>query len=264
MVSATRPYTDAHAIARLDFALIFRGEIDAGAKTTLVDRLTSHLSTFGLDRVEPDEDDDDDHAIAFERRSDDEQVAEEVHVHENYVHVVWSDYRGWPFSRDGALERLQPVLSLLGDGVLELGAVGLAYHDVFLTDKATDYRSESVFRADTPLLAPFIIKQGATWRYWVDWIEQAPAVSSWRNRAALSIDVGNRNDDDGGKIHVTEVVHRQRLSPSQDGAKVSEKDLSSMWDQAHSDNRSLMKRLITDEMLELVGLKEGPNEHAMH
>lgn len=268
MVMSTRPYTDAHAIARLDFALIFTSELEDEAKARLGTSLEAHLKPLGLDPVGPEDEedgdlDDDEGALAFARKGEDDRVAEEVHVHENYVHVIWSDYRGWVLSRDGALERLAPVLDLIRSGALEVGAVGLAYRDVFLTDEASSFDAEALFRTVEGVVPPFLLRKGAKWRHWSGWAEPVVAGDRWRNTCMLGIDVGERSQEDGPAVHVTEVIHRQRLSTAQDGGTVAVDDLSALWDEAHNQNRWLVQRLVGDVMLELIGLKEGPNEHAM-
>ncbi|WIX23711.1 hypothetical protein PUV44_12270 [Xanthomonas arboricola pv. corylina] len=157
---STRPYTDAHAIARLDFALLFKKDLDAETQQDLVSRLASHLDKFGLQRLAPNDsddalDEDGDEVFAFARKDEDGDVVEEVHVHENYVHVIWSDYRGWLLSRDGAIERLGPAIDLIGSGTVEFAGVGLAYRDVFLTDEGALFDASKVFRKDSELLPSF-------------------------------------------------------------------------------------------------------------
>lgn len=265
---STRPYTDAHAIARLDFALLFKKDLDAETQQDLVSRLSSHLGKFGLQQLAPNDsdavlDEDGDEVFAFARKDEDGDVVEEVHVHENYVHVVWSDYRGWLFSRDGAIERLGPAIDLISSGTVEFVGVGLAYRDVFLTDEGALFDASKVFRKDSELLPSFLIGKGSKWRHWSGWFEPESAVSQWRNACMLGIDLGERSQDDGPKVHVTEIVHRQRVYAAKEGSGAAAVELAMMWDEAHKQNRSLMNRLICDQMLELIGLKEGPNEHAM-
>ena len=267
MVMLTQPYTAAHAIARLDFALIFSKKLEDGQRKSIAEALDGHLKAYGLHAAVSEEggvsEDDDDDVVAFVRKGQDEQIAEEVHVHENYVHVVWSDYRGWVLSRDGALERLKPVIEMVEQGRLVLGGVGLAYRDVFITDDASQFSARSLFRSDGDLLPSFLMEKGAKWRHWTGWHESGTPTEKWRSFCMLGVDVGDRVQEDGQTIHVAEVVHRQRLSPTQEGEGIAVEDLSFLWNEAHKQNRFAMHRLIGDEMLELIGLKECQSEQSM-
>lgn len=257
-MSASRPFTDAHAIARLDFALVFsdhlaeelRNELQAGLRELLPEEV-----------FEAQEDSDDgDRVYALQRKGQDDEVTEAVHVHAHYVHVVWFDYRGWSFSRDEAIKRLQPVLKMVRSGRLSLAASGLAYRDVFFNDDPSNYSAADVFRRDSRYLAPMAFESGGTWRHWLTWMEPTPG-ADFKSYSSLGIDarvLPSEGEGDSG-THVTDIAHRQQIVGNQSGdvgVEWSDENLIRAWDAAHEVNQKVISGLLTTEMLRRIGLAE--------
>lgn len=258
-MSNTRPFTEAHAIARLDFSLNFRSELSDEQREQLSLALETHLNQFERAAADTDDEEDgDESAIVFNRVGEDDEVTESVHIHGNYVHVVWSDYRGWSFSRDGALGYLQPVLASLRDGRLALSSVGLTYHDVFFNDVPDSYHAGDVLKTGSQFVAPKIFSSGQRWRHWLAWSNAEPENASLITNATLKIDAFSLSEDDS-PLHCTAIVHSQSLRWRDDSlfANPADEDVIGAWDNARVANRALITELITDDMLERVGLKEG-------
>lgn len=258
-MSNTTPFTEAHSIARLDFALIFKGELSDEQRAQLALELQKHLDQFER-VVEDDSDEDDDSVTAFERRGEGDEVTEVVHIHENYVHVVWSDYRGWSFSRDGAIDYLRPVLRWVRDGRLVLASVGLAYRDVFFNEDPDTYDAGDVLKIGSPYVAPKVFSSGEKWSHWFAWSDSNLVGTPIRAKSTLRIEANLLTaGEDEASMHCTEIAHRQNIRWGHSVALTSPSDaeLRNAWDCAHRANRALMQELITHEMLERIGLKEG-------
>lgn len=260
-VSSIRPFTDAHAIARLDFALIFVEHLTDDQRTAVEARLLQHLSSDGYVESEDDEDDDGDRVYALARTGEADEVTEAVHVHSHYAHVAWFDYRGWSFCRDGAIARLRPVLEMASEGSLELSGVGLAYRDVFFDDDAHEHRADSVLRRGCRYLPAFTFECEGKWRQTVSW-HHFMSDAAFGVFANLDVDSGVSRSDgtDEAERHITDISHRQQIYRTKSVAGAvnwDEATLAQAWDTAHANNRDLMVELLTDEMLQRIGLKEG-------
>jgi len=261
-VSNTNPFTEAHAIARLDFALIFQNNLSDEQRAQLALELQKHLDQFER-LVENDGSEDEEPVIAFERKGEVDEVTEAVHIHGNYVHVVWSDYRGWAFSRDGAINYLRPVLRWIRDERLVLTMVGLAYRDVFFNDKPETYDTGEVLKIGSSYVAPKVFSSGKKWRHWLAWSDSNLGGASFRTQSTLRIEADLLSvGEDEATIHCTEIAHRQSVRWGHAAALMnpSDDDLRNAWDCAHRANHALIQELITDDMLERIGLKEGSDE----
>lgn len=265
-VSNTTPFTDAHAIARLDFALIFKKDLTDDERAQLALELQAHLDQFN--RVEADNDDEgDEPSIAFDRTGEDDEVTESVHIHGNYVHVVWSDYRGWSFSRDSAIGYFQPVLKWVREGRLALSSISLVYRDVFFNETPDTYSASEVLKMGGQYVAQKIFSSGPRWRHWLAWrnseAESLPVVTYATLR--IEADVVVPTGDDNASFHCTEIIHSQNLRWRDDALLTapSDEELRKAWNSAHGANHALIQELITDDMLERIGLKEGSNERPL-
>lgn len=257
-MSASRPFTDAHAIARLDFALVFSEHLAEDLRNELQAGLRELLPEESFEAEEDNEDGDSVYALV--RKGEDGEITEAVHVHAHYVHVVWFDYRGWSFSRDEAIKRLQPALNMVRSGRLNLTASGLAYRDVFFNDDPSAYSADDVFRRDSRYLAPMAFDSGGTWRHWLTWMEATPG-AEFKSYSSLGIDArvlpadGEKDSD----IHVTDIAHRQQIVGNKNGdmsVEWSDENLARAWDAAHEVNHKVISGLLTTEMLKRIGLAE--------
>lgn len=258
-MSNTVPFTDAHAIARLDFALTFKNDLSDEERDQLALALQAHLDQF--ERVGADDDGDDEFPIAFDRKGEDDEAMESVHIHRNYVHVAWSDYRGWSFSRDGAIGYLRPVLDWVREGRLALSSVTLAYRDVFFNETPDTYDAREVLKVGSQYVAPKIFSSGQRWRHWLAWGNEEHNEWPMVTFATLRIEAFPAGDDDA-PLHCTEITHSQSQRWRDDAvlARPSDDELRNAWNDARGVNQALIRELLTDDMLERIGLKEGTNE----
>lgn len=250
----TRPFTDAHAIARLEFAIIYRDTFDSGFIDKLRPFLVEELADFDLAT-----DSDDNAVLAFEKRDEEGEITEEVHVHGNYIHAVWSDYRGWTLSRDGSASKLSQIIEFGRKLGLPAAHIGLAYRDVFFNDEPASYTPHDVFRSDCRFLPQASFSLGKKWRTSFSWPESN--VEDLVNvLSTLGVEARLRAFDEAESAtttHVTEIVHKQQIRPLKESAKQdwTRELLILAWDIAHFRNVNLMRELLTVGMLEKVGLK---------
>lgn len=261
-MSNARPYTEAHAIARADLALLFSDDLADAQRAKLLEGLRALLTPLGFDELaDADEDDADESAVAFQRKGIDDEITEEVHLHENYAHVVSWDYRGWTNCRDSAVTHLQPVLELARDGGVKIICAGLAFRDVFFSDEPDAFSAQEIFSRGSRFLPPVTFSSGKTWRHTFNWREEATEEPGVEIYSSFSVDARERAkaEDEKATTHVTEIMHRQQIygNNSEDPAvEWADDALRGKWDCAHRLNKALLSDLLSNEMSIRIGLKE--------
>lgn len=255
-VSNTRPFTEAHAIASVDFGVLFPADLPAKTRQAIARALTKHLAKDRFVQEKSDEDD----VIAFERKStpDESDVAEEVHIHDDFIHVVTYDYRGWSLTIEQMLGRLEPVFEMVRQGAVSPQYFGLTFRDVFVNLQPATYIPDEVFSRSSRFLPAFSFDVGETWRHSSWWDEGPKASPTTRN--FLTIDARVRKPKGGGKSrHFTEITHGQRLSGNKSkGSAVTwiADSLRSRLDQAHQRNKNILGDLLSSDMIQRIGLEE--------
>jgi hypothetical protein len=250
-VSNTKPFTEAHAIASVDFGLIFQDELPDKDRRALAMALTDHLKQFTRTEGQGDG------VVVFRRKGEGEDdVAEEVHVHKDFVHAITFDYRGWLLTRNDLVDRLAPVIDKAREGELEPSSMGLTFHDVFVNDDPSSYSPSEVFTSSS-FLPEFVFEAGGMWRQSLQWDDVLEA----NTRNFLAIEARNRPlEGDEEVAHFTEITHSQRLSGNQVISREVEwsyDSISRRLDHAHRRNKVLLMSLLSQDMIERIGLKEG-------
>lgn len=260
-VSSFRPFTEAHAIAKLDFALLFSDHIRGELQHELQEELQEVLSASGFARLVPR--DDDQEISGWERKDEDGDVTEAIHFHAHFAHVVWYDYRGWSNCRDSSIRWLSSVVSRASMGSLNISGIGLECRDVFFFDEAESYRPEGLFKFGTRYLSPIAFQSGPRWRQMISWDDQLKIANRdlrRRNSVECITEPLDRLVDDDSELHVTEISHRQTLGLAHDDAARSDlasDGLRKIWNAAHEANKELIGELLTDDMLRTIGLLES-------
>lgn len=259
----TRPFTDAHAIAWIDLAILFRAKLSAEQQAYVRANFERILVPEGFEAARAD----DGGAGAFERKGIAGEVTEEVHIHEQFVHLIWNEYRGWTFTLDAALKRVGFLLEDLRDGRIEPAGMGLAVRDVFFNDDPDTYQILDVFGADSRFIPRIAYEcDDESWRqsvsYW-DARKDNPIYSSVSIQARVaypdSDDEDKHSDTDDEGIHVTEIVHRQSIYGNKDAESAVEWSMNAVrerWSELHQRNKKLMFELLSDEMISTIGLRE--------
>lgn len=265
-VADTRPYTEAHAVVWVDIAIIFERKLSSKQLRRLGAVFNKALPELGLVASDADGHGDG-RRFVFSKKGEDGSVTETLHIHDNFVHVLQSEYRGWTVTRDAAIERLTPLIALLPDAELPAGCLGMAFRDAFLQDEPKKYDIVDVFKPNI-YLPRFVFDAGRLWDIRLEWRE-SDVPKPWEGAVSrLSVDAEVRGASpkvaDGKKseqfLHVSEITHRQQVMVR----KLKEKpqlswsvDMVRDWlDYLHDRNKALINELLTDAMLERIGLKE--------
>lgn len=253
-MSNTQPFTEAHAVAAVDVALIFEEKLSSSTRLLIASSLKSHLKE-GFRKLAPKERDS--KIIAFQRKID-EDIAEEVHIHDRFVHVSLWDYRGWSITKKDMVGRVEPVLEMARGGELKLTSAGLVFRDVFINNDPSTYAPADVFRASSRFLPPLAFSAGKIWRHTFSWANEKALGLKLRSNLTVkaSIDSIGEDDEDG---HITEIAHRQEIMGNISGdpaVEWSSERLNAKLDSAHQHNKDILIDLLSFEMCQKIGLKE--------
>lgn len=204
-------------------------------------------------------------ALLWRRENSSGERLEEVHLHPHFAHAVSYEYRGWARTRDEILERLEPILSMCRSGEIAGLGYGLAYVDVFLNDSGENYDAAEVFAPDTRLLGSQAFGGGESWKQEIWWSLNDGT------RAALQVDakfVDREDESTAGEVDEegeSKPVHLTEVTVRLSGLRNSELDASVQWEQSavkaafdhlHNVNKDIMVRLLSEEMIKQIGLRE--------
>lgn len=261
-----RPYTDAHAVMGVDIAVLFDDKLTSNQLARLGASFEAEMVKHGL-AVSKGRSGDNGSRLAFEKTDANGSVIEDVHIHENFVHVIQKEYRGWTLTRDTALERLSPLLDLLPDNELPVCGVGMSFRDAFLVDDPRQYEINDVFKPNI-YLPQFVFEGGRFWQTRSEWADSDPPDPWNRRYSQLTVDArvrsssekGDDSEDSKDFLHVTQLTHRQQMVvwDVENLAKLKwgGEEARRWLDCLHDRNKILVKALLNDAMLEKIGLKE--------
>jgi hypothetical protein len=249
----TRPFTEAHAVASVDLALLFEGEVSAKTR----DHLTiSFLDFEGFKLVVKEHENP--KVSAFKRAVDDnaDDVVEEVHIHESFVHVLQFDYRGWALTKQQMIDRLQPAVECVRSGELKLAGAGLMVRDVFVNDEPATYTATDVFAENGLMLPKSAFSAKNPWRFSLSETESLNEAGDLRS--TVSIEAKERVVSKGHKAHFTEITHSQQAGNFKRSSDLDwlNKFFETGVDALHQRNKNMLFDLLTPEMIERIGLKE--------
>lgn len=255
----TRPFTDAHAIVSVDLALGFDDPLSEDVFRELEGSLGTALVSEKFVKDESASEKNVGMHLAYERKSDDGEVMEFVHVHPDYIHAQVYEYRGWELTRDRLVEVLKPVLKIACSSATPAEALFLSFKDAFLNDESDGYSASDVFKPND-LLPNAVFKSSG---YWVHRLSMNFAgddgTKRWSNiYSRLGIDAGIKSMDDDNERHVTELTHRQGsfVAPGVDvETAFNEESVKLRLDVMHNRNREVMLELLNDEMCSRIGLE---------
>ena len=255
----TRPFTDAHAIVSVDLALGFDEPLTEDVFRELEGSLAAVLVPEKFVKDESDPDPDVGIYLVYERKSEEGEIMEFVHVHPNYVHAQVFEYRGWELTRDRLVEVLRPVLKIARSSVTPAEAMFLSFTDAFLNDELDGYDVSDVFKPND-FLPNTVFQSSGYWEHRLGMsFSTDDGTKRWSNIfSRLGIDAGMKSMDDDTDTHVTEVKHRQGsfVAPNVDvEAAFSEESVKLRLDVMHTRNREVMLELLNDEMCSRIGLE---------
>jgi hypothetical protein len=255
-VANTRPFTEAHAIVFVDVAITFETAPHKGTRSAIASKMRASLKSEGFDEVdEATASRGDGLLVGFEKKDEEGDTLECIHIHDTFVHAMFFEYRGWEHIRESAVKKLGSVLNVIRQGRLKAKGIGVACRDAFLNDSVDDYEVTDVFKQNE-FLPKISFNLGSFWRQDLSWTDSG--TGNWKRcHTMLTINAKLANEDDDA-FHVTEITHKQMLKINQ--AKVdsawSEKSVRAHLDFLHERNKEVVKSLLNDAMLETIGLKE--------
>ena len=259
----TRPFTEAHAIACVDVAVIFDSEIEDLLDSSISAAVDDHLQAHKFVRKKQNK-----KSWVWQLLSEGGERLEEAHLHDGFMHVSSFQYRGWTNSRDLAVSRLSPVLALCRSGELTGVAQGLAIIDVFINDTGSDYEAREVFSEQSKVLSSTAFSGSGEWRQDLEWELESGAV-----RANLSVTAREVDEDDGEgdpnssedaqadgspqrSKHVTRVALRLSSDGNFDADLSVEETFKAELNRLHQLNKSVMLDLLSGDMSKAIGLRE--------
>lgn len=268
-VTNTRPFTEAHAVAGVDVAVVFEDKLSDIDQEELRSALASVVEAEDFVAATSD----DGGELAFKRRGIDGETIEELHIRGAFVHTMWHEYRGWTRTREAALRRLAPVFDRIRSGRLKALGLGMAYKDVFVNEELAKYSVFEVFRANSRFIPPMTFESDEPlWKSSINWVAAAPDNGVHTTYSSLSMEAKIESFDDSedededaeedDSVHATEILHRQSIYRRDRNKKV---DLAVEWSEdairgrlglLHSQNKAVMLELLSDEMVSAIGLKE--------
>lgn len=255
----TRPYTEAHAVAWVDIALFLDGKLSADQRDDLRAAFKTALEAEGFVAGKSR----DKSAVTFKRNGIAGEVVDELHIHETFVHIKSNEYRGWTFTRDMAIKRFGPLFARLKNGRIKVSGIGLAYRDAFLCDTPKNYDVSDVFRLENRFLPAAVLTSGNRWKQEVSLPGGAFADNPLKISTTLTIEAKVTSSDDeeavSRELHATEITHSLTIRWNKSAASVvkwSEIRFRNLLDSLHQQNKSVLLELLSEEMIDKIGLKE--------
>ncbi len=263
-VSGTRPFTEAHAIAWVDFGFGFGRNLDRAGIGAVRRSLHSLLAHRGYGQSRRGRRGD--VAAMYERRNHAGELVEAFHVHEEHLHIVLHEYRGWEQTKRRALDVLVPAIEIIQGLKIDVTKAGLVFRDIFINDDPTSYAASDVFK-DSDYLPRRSMGSNPFWSAtFIEDIEnddqRDEQSGSWTQIfSKIVADARIRGNESDGLRHVTTLTHSQMLFVDRDEpGKLFAWDfdaLSSAFDVMHDMNAMIVLDVLSNEMSERIGLKEA-------
>jgi hypothetical protein len=246
----------------MDAGIGLRESLDVERVRALGAELQGALEGEGFLRAT--EDEDDELPVAFKRTNADGDVLETVHVHDDHIHVLAHEYRGWEFTRDQVVKRLAPALSLARSELCEPAGLMLVFRDRFITDKPEEYDPYEVFKPNDFLPAA-VFNHGALWTHQLALNFPVGQEDRPRLYSRLSVNAGVESVDENDEKfeHSTDITHRQLMFRNREAdvnVEWSEEQVKFRLDAMHLRNKELMLELLSEEMSDRIGLRETTDE----
>ena len=258
--AGTRPYTDAHAIVWVDMGFSFSQGITEEALADVRPALSKLLLPEGFKKGRTGKAKSENLA-SFERRSEDGEILEVVHLHRGHFHVVTHEYRGWDFTKARSLSRLFPVFHALQNAGIAINKWVLVFRDGFLNDDIGSYSPADVVRPNQ-YIPRAALSAGPFWNssFVLNIDNESPvAERAWSNSFSRLVVDARIRENDKKHQHVTFITHSQMMFRNfgiRKKVKWSEDHVDSVLDLMHDKNADLLREVLSLEMVDRIGLTE--------
>lgn len=180
-------------------------------------------------------------------------VAWAVSIRPGFIACNCMDYDRWASIKPTAIELLTPFLKAAIAKGQQIQAVGLQYQDVFRVNCAIGSESlATLFRQNSAFIPGHLLKQHSLWHSHQGWFSESPEQQRLLNNVNLDV-----LEQDSHLLVKLNGQHRV-FSLSGDG-KVSRvidgEQLEEILDFLHIQNKKVLGEVLSDEILDRIGLK---------
>uniref|UniRef100_A0A7C1T8F5 TIGR04255 family protein n=1 Tax=Agrobacterium albertimagni TaxID=147266 RepID=A0A7C1T8F5_9HYPH len=180
----------------------------------------------------------------------------------NSVSVHCMEYSRWTEVWPKAYRILAEIFQPCEQHLLPLMNVGLRYVDRFdFTNDPALYDARLLIRAGSPHIAPQVLDCGARWHSYTGWFEFSKELGM-EVLQQLNVDAVEQI---GTKLPIVSITHASLLRGQAPGqldnfrrfTHMSDSMIARLMSVAHSNNQRLLREVLTDDMLNGIGLGLG-------
>lgn len=257
IVTGYKPFTEAHAIASVEIAIILDTSIThedgASLKQALAPLISEEDYSSGGEPV------DNEGSLAFVMMRNDVagDLTEQLFLGGKIFGLRSLDYRGWTFTRDAAARRASFFFDWCAANGRKIDSFGLKLTDKFIYEgPIQDFDINRVLNSGSKYLPRAAIEANAFWKTRIAWFEECQSDVHSYNVIECSVGSGDKTDEDEHSVeYVAEVAHRQRTHRPEDVFDSTE--FSEVLDLMYVQNKKVVGSLLNEDMLGRIGLKEA-------
>ncbi len=161
-------------------------------------------------------------------------------------------YSSWTDEKEMAIKFIKVVLHLLEHSDNLINGVILQITDRFIETASGNYNIENVFNKGSPYLTRNSLTQGPFWHVFQGWFDGPSDVIQGQCLNVLNISTNVTRE------YVSNIEHsvQYRMNELKETVSYSQNtgSLSSIFDELHEKNKTVIKELLCNEQLEAIGL----------
>jgi uncharacterized protein (TIGR04255 family) len=180
----------------------------------------------------------------------------------NSVSVHCVDYSRWTEVWPIAYGILKPIFRACDEQPLSLANVGLRYIDRFdFNGDPADYDISMLIRPDNPHIARQVLRGGTRWHNYTGWFEPSEDLKM-PVLQQLNVDAVEQPPKNLPIVSITHASLLRRQHPGQlDDYRrfphIHDSPVARLMELAHGNNQKLLREVLTDNMLQRIGLGSG-------
>jgi uncharacterized protein (TIGR04255 family) len=183
------------------------------------------------------------------------QPSREFAFRANTIVAVVHDYTRWHLiwpEVQGLYARALP--SVFGAG-RSVQSVALQYIDRFTWRKDGPFPTRLVLRADSPLVVPAALELGGPWHNQFGAQREKPA-DHWANHLLENVNLSVTLDGGFHALTIFTIYRYFARGATKDQSNFVTAVLPKLFNEAHDDNKQLLRKILTDEVSSLIKLNE--------